>query len=199
MQIILLITLLIFNVDLIAAKSTAGKTSSTYHYTRTSNSNVAGGYYLVGMNSGGHYHRKSGCTNSNTQSCGQDAPASEGETERIYAFKEGTCASHTCQPLNNRTECELAAVHMEDTTWIMENTCSDGSKCSMAISKNEVRWCEGATSNSCTADRQCLCKCVVGTDSSSVDVGLILGITFGCLFGCCLLVGIWQYSRMTKY
>jgi len=202
MKIILLITFLTFNVELIAAKSTVGRTSSTYGYSRTSSSSVAGGYYVVGMNSRGHYHRTSGCTNSNTRSCGKDAPASEGETQRIYAFKEGTCISHSCKALNNRTECEQAAFAMGDTTGIMESNqayCSAGSKCSMDISKNDVSWCDRTTTNTCTATRQCLCKCVIGTESSSVDVGLILGITFGCLFGCCLLVGLWQYTRRTKY
>jgi len=201
MQIIFLITFLIFNVDLIAGKSTAGKASS-YGYTRTSSASVAGGYYLVGYNARGHPYKKNGCTNSGSNSCGKDAPASEGETERIYAFKDGTCISHTCQPLNNRTQCELAALALGDNTGIMEfdqNSCSAGSKCSFDMSKTDVSWCERTTTNSCTADRACLCKCVVGTDSSSVDVGLILGVTFGCLFGCCLLIGIWQYSRMTKY
>jgi len=197
MQRSILLLFLIFNVDLIAAKSTSGKKSS-YGYTRTSASSVAGGYYLVGMNSRGHYNRKSGCTNSNTQSCGQDTKASEGETQRIYAFTEGTCVSHTCQVLSNITECEQAALYMGDTTGIMEPnqaTCDAVAQCSIDISKNDVSWCGRTTSNECTATRQCMCLCVVGTDSSSVDVGLVLGVTFGILFGCCVLVFAWQWSK----
>jgi len=204
MQRSLLLICLIFNVDFIAAKSsTAGKTSSTYGYTRTSSSSVAGGYYVAGMNSNGHYYSKSsGCTNSNTNSCGQDAPSSEGETQRIYAFTEGTCSSHGCQILNNETECADAAQAMSDSSGVMElnqETCTAVAQCSYDISSNDVRWCGRETSNICTASRQCLCLCVIGTESSSVDVGLVLGVTFGCLFGCCLLVALYQYSQKSKY
>jgi len=202
MQRSLLLLCLIFNVDFIAAKSTAGKTSSTYGYTRSSSSSVAGGYYLAGQNSRGTYYTRSGCTNTNTNSCGQDAPSSEGETQRIYAFTEGTCSSHSCQTLNNQTECADAAQAMGDLSGIMEpnqETCTAVAQCSYDITNNDVSWCGRETSNTCTATRQCLCLCVIGTESSSVDVGLVLGVTFGVLFGCCLLVAVYQYSRKSKY
>merc|ERR1719494_1111660 len=125
------------------------------------------------MNSRGHYHSRDNCRNSNTQSCGQDAPSSEGETQRVYAFTEGTCASHTCQILNSESECAKAAAAMGDITGVNEPNptwCDAVSRCHMDLSKNDVRWCGRTTSNRCTSNQQCLCLCVVGTESSSVDV-----------------------------
>lgn len=191
----------LFCADFILAKSTVGRTSS-YGYTRTSAGSVGGGSYLsgrTGMYYGGYsYHRRSGCRNSNTNSCGKDS--SSAETERLYSFKDGTCLSHGCKEIKNLTDCVSAATAVEDNMGALYPSyllCPAASKCHYSMSQNDVRWCETG-GNSCTSEEECLCWCVIGVESSSVDVGLILGITFGALFGCCLLVAVWMYYRKQK-
>lgn len=195
------------------AKSTVGQRSS-YGYARTSPGSVGGGTYLSGRTgtyygTGGAYYGsptyyRSRCSGSN-RGCGQDA--TNQETERLYAFSDGSCAARSCHAIAEEADCASAATATYDSSGVspssssLSDTCPSNvnAKCYYLPNSNDVLWCSnGPTSPTCTTEKNCLCWCVIGTESSSVDVGLILGVTFAVLFGCCMCVGIWMYYAKQK-
>jgi len=123
------------------------------------------------------------------------------------AYHEGSCLSHGCREIVDEIDCESASYSVEDMSGIGavtgglvcpdlsedNSTSTSNSKCWYVADSNDVRWCgTGSTENKCTTDQECLCWCVVGDEDEGVDVGLILGITFGALFACCCFLLIWM-------
>jgi len=197
----LLCVCILFFANFALAK-TVGKTSGTYGYKRSSSSQVSSGTFLSGRTGGYYapvyYHNRgtTSCSGSN-RACGRDADDGK-ETERLYSFREGTCISHGCKSITVEADCTSAASAVKDTSGVASlsgtSNCPSDSKCYYSSSDNDVKWCAtGSSDNQCTSSSECLCWCLIGTEDSSVDVGLILGITFGLLFGCCILVGVWMH------
>lgn len=213
-------TLLFFNVALCKSGGSGGRSvgsTSSYGYSRTSASSTSSGTFLSGRTGGYYapvYYRSTGCNGAN-RNCGMRASDSGSgaqgvnatlETEQLMAYHEGSCLSHGCREIVDEIDCKSASDSVQDTTGIGavtgEEVCPDtsedntgstsNSKCWYVADSNDVRWCStGSPENKCTTDQECLCWCVVGEEDEGVDVGLILGITFGALFGCCFLLLIW--------
>lgn len=190
---------------------TVGARSSTYGYTRTSSSrSMVGGYWLMsrsGTNCGSY--ASSSCTTYGSTGCGRTSncgrTSSNGqEVERLVAYPDGTCAQRGCVEVNTESDCSYWARVTGDSLGSTNDggldTCSRGSASKCFREGTDIQWCGSAPfPGRCTSSNQCLCKCIVGEESSSADVGLILGITFGLLFGCCLLVGCWMHmSKKAK-
>lgn len=122
------------------------------------------------------------------------------------AYTSGKCSDRGCVEVSTQDDCSYWAGVTGDTT-SLEGKIGGGDTCGSAAARcfregNDVQWCGSNPSNAygqCRPTQQCLCKCIVGEEDSSADVGLILGITFGLLFGCCLLVGCWMHlSKKAK-
>jgi len=210
MQKSLLCVCILLFAELSFAK-TVGARSSTYGYTRTSSSrSMVGGYWLMsrsGTNCGSYSssscqnYGSTGCRNSN---CGKDASDGK-ETERLVAYPDGTCAQRGCIEVSTESDCSYWASATGDSSSTANiissyDTCARGAASRCFREGTDIQWC-GSNPNPgrCTSNEQCLCKCIIGEESSSADVGLILGITFGLLFGCCLLVGCWMHmSKKAK-
>lgn len=210
MQKSLLCVCILLFAELSFAK-TVGSRSSTYGYTRTSSSrSMVGGYWLMsrsGSNCGYgsstcQNYGSTGCRNSN---CGKTASDGK-EVERLVAYPDGTCAQRGCLDVDSETDCSYWASATGDSSLSAHkggsliDTCARGAASQCFREGTDIQWCASSPRpGSCTPNTQCLCKCIVGEDSSSADVGLILGITFGLLFGCCLLVGCWMHmSKKAK-
>jgi len=213
MQKSLLCVFILLFAELSFAK-TVGARSSTYGYTRTSSSrSMVGGYWLMsrsGSNCGSY--SSSNCNTYGTRNCGANqncgAKSSKGEeVERLVAYPDGKCSDRGCVEVSSQSDCSYWAGVTGDTTSLERNiagldTCNRGAAARCFRENTDIQWCESIPSNAynqCRPNEQCLCKCIVGEEDSSADVGLILGITFGLLFGCCLLVGCWMHlSKKAK-
>jgi len=123
------------------------------------------------------------------------------------AYTSGKCSDRGCVEVQDPEDCSYWAGVTGDTLSLERNanggdTCAQGAAARCFKEGDDIQWCGSIVPNAygqCRPNEQCLCKCIVGEEDSSADVGLILGITFGLLFGCCLLVGCWMHlSKKAK-
>jgi len=204
MQKSLLCVFILLFAELSFAK-TVGARSTTYGYTRTSSSrSMVGGYWLMSRSGSncGSYGSSSSC-----RTYGNSKTATDGkEVERLMAYTSGKCSDRGCVEVSTQADCSYWAGALGDSSLERNiagaDVCNRGATARCFKQNNDIQWCGSNPSNAyeqCRPQAECLCKCIVGEESSSADVGLILGITFGLLFGCCLLVGCWMHlSKKAK-